>query len=314
MVEIIFYLGMLSGIYIAFEDSFYAIFAMKRRCFYRGIRENVFFIYIKKIFITLSKEMNEEKIDLKVFKFISVDIFFAICVFLLVFIVNFRHEILCKAIIYSLGMAALCSSFPFAFMRFKLLVIQSKSSYEAILIISEILNQYKIYNHSVIEALDHTSEYLPDDVVSKKYILRLCIRVKHFRSDAELREILDEFSYSVGTNWSVMLSQSLYVAITESFDITHSLEGLIKQVSIIDNNLKYGKKLVNEGFILSKYFAPVLYFFMAFVILKMLNIDFELFMFYQFRGDGLKFIVIIIVVFFICLVEEYLYENKKFDF
>lgn len=313
-MEIIFYIGVLTGVYLMFENSFNAIFAMKKRYFYSKLNKKLLFNYVKKNFMVVSKDMNEDRVNLKVFKFISADIVIMISMFLVVFIANVRHETLYNTIEYSVMVAFFCTLLPFIFLKFKLRLIQSKGSYEAIIIISEILNQYKIYNHSILESLDHTAKYLPDDLVSKKCMLRLCIRIKHFRSDEELHKILDDFSYSIGTNWSVILSQSLYVAITESFDITSSLEGLLKQVSIVDNNLKYGKKLTNEGFILAKYFAPALYLFMAFIILRMLNINFKLFMFYQFRDEGLKFIIIIIIVFFVCILEEYLYENKKFDF
>lgn len=313
MIRIIIYLVIICAELMIFERSFYSTFYMRKRGFYRSINRSKIFVYLRRIFIIINNEINQDKVDLYTYKYVVVNIFLFISSFVIVFICNYRNHSLCVTLLLGLFFSFLLILLPFAVLRLRLQILQAKSSHEAMIIVSEISNQYKIYNKNIMEAIDKTILNLPPEIFSKKILLRLSMELKQYRNDDELVEIIKRFSYAIGTSWANMLANSIYVAISDKFDISSSLEGILKHISIIENNIRYGKKLTNEGFILAKYFAPILYLIMLIVMNKMLSIKITDILIYQFRGEGLEFFIVMVIVFILCMLEEYLYKNKKFD-
>jgi len=313
MVRIIIYIVIIIAELLIFENSFLNLMYMKKRYMSKSIYKSKLFIYIKKMLTVIKDELNQEKINMLTYRYLLTSAFIFMFTFTLIFLCNIRFNDFFMAVLISFICSMLFVCIPFMILRFKLKIIRSKSSYEAMILISEIINQYKIHDQNILEAIDKSILYLPEDMISKKHLIRLSMGIKQYKTEDELHEITNQFSYSIGTSWAIMLSDSIYIAVTDHFDISASLNGILKHIAIIESNIRYGKKLTNEGFVLAKIFAPILYIIMIFIMKRMLNIQARAILIYQFRGEGLKFFILIAVVFIICLIEEYLYKNKKFD-
>lgn len=314
LVNIIIYITILSAIYLIFKKTIDS----KLKYIFRRVRrkrnKTKLYEYIKKIYSSVQNIEDENKLESKVYGlFIK-----TIVIFITMFIVIFRYNIIIHKTIYALYITvittAILSLLPFFMLRVKLYYTRSNSSKEALIITSEILNQYKIYNNNVIEAIDVAINNLEDSIICKNYLIRLSIKIKEYQSDEELISILDEFTFAVDTNWIRLLSDSIFFSVANNIDITPSLEGLIEQIKSIDYTQNIGKRLNIEGFAMAKYLAPIIYFILIIVSIKIFNISINNFLFQQFTGIGLKYFLLIVVGSIICYLCEYLYKKRKFDF
>lgn len=140
------------------------------------------------------------------------------------------------------------------------------------------------------------------------------MRIKEYKTDEELMQILDEFTFNVNTNWIRMMSDSIFFAISNKLNITLSLNGIIDQLVVINETQSVGKRLNNEGFAMGKYLAPILYVSMIIISIKMFGITLNEYMYNQFTGQGIKYFILIIFLFVLCYLCEYFYNRRKFDF
>lgn len=314
IINILIYFAILLSIYLIYEKSIKSFFWSNFRFKHKQNNNNRMFIYIKRIFQTLFKDKNNREICnmVNIFYIMLTSIF--LVVYIIMVMLTSQNGGLFKSILMSLFPSSLISIIPIIIIRIKLYEIQRLSSREAMLVVTEILNQYKMFNNNILEAIDRAVINFDDDVICKSYIVRLSIKLKQYKSNDELIDILEEFVFSVNTNWIKMLSNSIYFSLSSNIDVTLSLEELIKQIGVIEKTNELSKRLNNEGFIMAKFFAPVLYITLIIICVKMLNMNLSNIMIMQFTGSGLKMFLCILLLYILCLICEYTTKNKKYDF
>lgn len=221
---------------------------------------------------------------------------------------------LIRAFVISFIPSFILALVPFIMLLVKLYNTQREGSYEATIVITELLNQYRIHNDNIQEAIDATIVNLDESILCRRYLIRLSMRIKEYKTDDELIKILDEFTFSVNTNWIRMLSDSIFFATSNKLNITLSLNGIIDQLVIINETQSVGKRLNNEGFAMGKYLAPILYICMIIISIKMFGITLNDYLYNQFTGQGIKYFILIVFLFVLCYLCEYFYNRRKFDF
>lgn len=313
-INIIIYFLILFSIYIIFQKSIVNNIKSIIRYMYRRRKKTAIYDYFRKIFLSIYDIQDEKELETKVYTFYFKTVF----IFLTFFIVTFRYNIILYklyfAIVKSLIPSTIVSLVPFFLLIIKLFNTQRDSSKEAPLVVSEILNQYRIYNNNIIEALDATVLNLSNKILCRRYLLRLSMRLKEYKTDNELIQILDEFVFTVNTNWIKMLSDSIFFALTNNVDISLGLDGLLEQIKSIDETQNIGNRLNNEGFAMGKHLAPILYIVLAVISVQMIGSTLTEFLYYQFTGVGIKYFIAIVALFVTCYVCEYFYKRRKFDF
>jgi hypothetical protein len=257
---------------------------------------------------------DERELQTKIFNLYSK----TVSILVIVFIVFFRYSLMGKsvvqAIISSLLISIICSLIPYGILLNKLLMTQSDSSRDATIVVTTLLNQYRIYNFNMAAAIDATILALDESVITRRYLMRLSMRIKEYRSEAELITILEEFSFAVNTNWIRMLSDAIFFSISSKIDVTLSLNGIIKQIKLIDDVQNAGKRLNNEGFAMSKFLAPLMIIIMLWICTKMMGMKLDEILYRQINGQGIMFLYLMIGLGLASYVVEYLYKHRKFDF
>jgi diguanylate cyclase (GGDEF)-like protein len=130
-------------------------------------------------------------------------------------------------------LATFAGALPYFYLRIKLRAIRIEGSYEAEGLITELINQYKINYYNMVEAIDRTIPYLNNYPHSKKALFRLALTVKDYSTDEELENSIQEFVYSINTEWSTMLSMNINLAIKNGSNVTESIEDILKDLKTL---------------------------------------------------------------------------------
>ncbi len=219
-----------------------------------------------------------------------------------------------SGVVYSVIVSTLMASIPYIGLVARRKYIRISVSYDAEIIITELVNQYKINSENMITALERTIRNV-DSPVSKKILTRLTIKLKEYKSDKELHLAIDEFVYAIDTEWAKMLANNLYLSINSGLDVTNSLEDIVKELIIAKSNFEKTDRLNNENFMIGKYLTPMLYFGSIYLAIDFFDYTLKEFLHEQFKtSSGINYFIIIVFLTVININFMYYIKNRKFDF
>lgn len=172
--------------------------------------------------------------------------------------------------------------FPIAFLKYRLRQLRIKTSHEGQFMVSEILNNYRIFHFNPIEALDHSVMNLNKHPNSKKVLSRLALGLKEYQSEEELEQIINDFRYSIDTSWANLLGNLLYNASLYGDNIQEGLTDILEQLKMLESLKEKGKQINLEGSIMLKIFIPgmllgsfyVMYEYFGFTVAKYIEYQF----------------------------------------
>lgn len=316
IIKTLIYLLWLLSFYMVFEDIFIDVIKdINGMLKYKKRKNNKIFEYIKNIFRTLDEDNKDDKeLQNITYKFFFQSSFLFLVSFLVSFMFQIQSIFFLKALFFSL-IFGLCIGFiPFIFQYIKLWKLRVESSKEAITLLNELINQYKINNENIIEALDQTYYELKEDMKTKRFILRLTMRLKERKNDKELDEILDEFVFTVDTNWIKMLAHNIRFNLKNKISMTIGMEDILTQLKLSNENKNFADRLNNESFKIVNILAPFIYISTVYLSVKKLGIPLNRYLKYQFSGTGLMLLFSIIFLYVLSKILIYVYKNQKFDF
>jgi hypothetical protein len=246
--------------------------------------------------------------------YFPVFLFFMITVilFTITFSVVFK---MINGMLFQLLFSVFIASLPYALLRVKLISIQVDSSYEAESLITKITNQYKINSRNMIIAIDKTIPELSDSPYSRKLLFKLSLGIKEYGNSEELKYLIYEFKYGIGTEWANMLGTSLFFSIHDGLDVTTSLNDTQNRLKIIKESHEKSKRDNHEAFALIKFIIPVLYLSFVLIAHKSFGFSLEKFFNYQFRTSlGIKAGAIVFGTMIINYVLYLVFRKPKYDF
>lgn len=239
-------------------------------------------------------------------------IFFIVTIafFLLTFLVTYKQIVISSSIIYSI----IAAFIPYIYLQIKLRNIRVTSSFEAEGLITELINQYKINYFNMIEAIDKSIKFLNDYPYTKKALIRLSFGIKQSKNEDEIQEILKAFVYSIDTEWAIMLSNNIYLSITDGYNVVEALEDMIQELKDSKKALEDSKRNNNEGFTIVKVLVPIMYIGTIYIALEYFGFTIIKFFNYQFRNPmGLKFFLVMATLYIICITSIAFHKRQKFD-
>lgn len=244
----------------------------------------------------------------------SIITFCVISVFLigtsLVFLLNSEISIFICLII-----STIFGLFPYMILRIRLHNIRVNSSYEGTILISELINQYKINYFNMIEAVDETIPRLDKQLYSKKALFRFSLAVKQYCGNEELEEIINEFNYSINTSWSLLLANNIYLSIDKGDDVREALNDILEDLSDLKKINEKNKQYNHETYVMIKFIAPSFYILSIFAMFGIFGFTIDKFIDFQFNNPtGLKFFLLIILSISINYIIYFVIRKPKNDF
>lgn len=265
-------------------------------------KENKVFTHFKKlIYINFSKQNSV---------FVNVFIGLMIVLFLGTFYATIKNGFM-----YSIIVSTIMASIPYLGLVARRKYIRISVSYDAEIIITEIVNQYKIHSGNMIKALEGTIRNIDDTQISKKILTKLTVKIKEYSSESELQFAIDELVYSIDTEWSKMLANNLYLSINSGLDVTNSLEDIVKELVIAKSNFEKTDRLNTENFMIGKYLTPILYLGSVYLAIAFFDYTIAEFFYEQFKtSSGVNYFISIVFLTVININFMYYMKNRKFDF
>ncbi|MDD2569432.1 MAG: hypothetical protein PHQ49_07300 [Clostridia bacterium] len=295
---------LLIGIYLIFSDNIiYLIkdFLFRFRKINSAANKSRLKKHFEKIFIVISKD-NKEKRDEQIFYALTIIVFI------------FSFYALTKLLYITGSLVSLAFTImPYVYIRAKLVLKQRTGSFEGEAFLREIFTQYKRCNRYIITTIDETVKNLSDEEpVTKRALFRVSLRIKSTKSDAELKEILNDFVYALNTNWSRLLADNLFSAISEKIDVYPGLKDLYESCKKINKNLEANKRENLESAGIIKLLAPG--FIIMFTYLGASIMDMQKMMEYQFgTTTGVMMFCLIVISIVLGFIFINLMTKPKYE-
>lgn len=171
------------------------------------------------------------------------------------------------------------------FLYYRLHQSRVRTSHEGKHIINELLNNYRIYNKNIIEALDQTVYSLKGYPNARSLILILAIGLKEYKNEEELREVVNEINYRINSKWGILLANLIFAAERNGDDITEGLIDLSKDLAELDQINEKNKQLNLEGSIMIKFLIPAIFLGGLYLLFSQAGFTIKKYIEYQFVND-----------------------------
>jgi hypothetical protein len=159
----------------------------------------------------------------------------------------------------SVGVALFFAAASYLLLRSKLASSRITGSYEGQTILVEVLDEYKMHHFNMRYAIENSIRRLDAAPMGRDRLFKLSVSLRTAKSNDEIKEALDAFAFSVGTEWSKMLASNIYYAVADGTIVTAGLEDLLLECEYTKETLEKQKRLNNEAGSMVKFLAPVTY-------------------------------------------------------
>lgn len=212
-------------------------------------------------------------------------------------------------------LSTMAAVMPYSILRLRLELQRKKGSMEGEKVTSELLRQYRISGDNIYEALERVIPQIDDCKVCQKQLFRLLMVLRNTGSVAEMREAADVFAYSIGTNWSYMLANSIRLSAEKGVSIALGLEDILVQMRQALANMEERKRMNSESSRITVFMVPILY--LATIALSIYYLEMTPMQFLENQigtPEGLILFLGNIFLFFVNLAVLEVVNNQKLDF
>ncbi len=213
------------------------------------VSNNPLIKHVSLLIRTTSDKRNE--LDAQVFVLFSVLIGFTM--FILFFMA--LHDLV-VSVIFGL----LLSSIPYIFLRLKLNKIRYLMSLEFLSIVQRLTQNYSTHQQNMYYALAETQKQIKNEEL-RKVTIRLISDLQVSRSEKELKESVQIFTYTANTNWSKRLGSIILKAYLYNEKVSNALMVLTKQMEDTEEMLEEEKSQMQDsiydGFITAPLFIDL---------------------------------------------------------
>ncbi len=208
--------------------------------------------------------------------------------------------------------AAFTGALPYLTLSVRLRKIRAGSSAEGAVLLVELLDNYKMNFYNIREAIEVTALTIEDAPHTRKLMFDLSKGLNRAGDNVQIRKLLDNFRYSVGTSWASVLSDNIYLAVTSGMRIDAAMEDLIRTVEKAREISEFIRRENNEATVILKYLAPSCYLLTIAAGTKYFGLTAEEFIHYQFGTPVglLWFTAALLLYLSALLVKEFLTKNR----
>jgi len=207
------------------------------------------------------------------------------------------------------------TTIPFFILRIRLDKIQVDSSREGEILITELLNNYRIYFFNMREAIERTALTIEDAPNSKRLLFNLSKGLQVAGSDEEIRKLLYEFKLSLNTTWGNILVTNMDFSLTSGIKVNDAISELIESIKKARKLEEYSKRENNESKLMLWYLAPFLYILTVICAIFYFGMSVREYIYYQFETEaGLSWLMISIMSYVMGIMCQKLLLKTKLDF
>lgn len=215
-------------------------------------------------------------------------------------------------------MALLCGVFmgllPYGILTARLYRRRVARSKEGDILLQELLNNYKIHDFNMKEAIEVTAAELSQAPESRKLLLKLAKGLQRSVTKNEVEGHLSSFRYGLDTAWGNALSTNIFFAHLYGIRVDSALEDLLRSMIKSRKIIEHGKRENNEARLILKYLAPVSFFLTVAGACRYFDFTLAKFIRYQFGTSlGLQWFLIMTMMYFASLLLNVFLSREKMD-
>ncbi len=204
---------------------------------------------------------------------------------------------------------------PYALLQIKLERLRNSASQEGEILLTELLENYKINFSNMQQAIEVTALTIEEAPVCKRILSNLSKGINLAGAAADMSRLVKEFRLSLNTSWGNILSGNIYFALTSGVDVTEAMNDLTVAISNARKIKEHGKRENNEANIIMKYMIPAVYLLTVFGGVKYFGLSFSQFIKYQFRTEaGLTWFIISLTIYVTGLLIKSFLSKNRLDF
>ncbi|MBE6035502.1 MAG: hypothetical protein E7222_12500 [Clostridiales bacterium] len=236
---------------------------------------------------------------------------FMLVTFVVVWCISIRN----MSPLSSVFLAVVIAAMPYILLRIKFEGIRRKSSFEGEMLISNFLNQYRIANFNVYEALEKLLQESKNTKISNSFILKMLLELRSTGNPKEIKKAVDDFSGIINTNWSRMFAYNIQLAAEKGINVSLAIEDILIQLRDARTILEERKRLNSESIRIVVYMIPFLYAFTIVISIKYIGMSLNTYIKNQlFTKEGFLFFTVSLVMFLMNITIMEIVSRQKFDY
>ena len=203
---------------------------------------------------------------------------------------------------------------PYLLLRCVVQGQQVTGSQEGEILVTELLNHYKMHYCNMVHAVEVTAMTIEGAPYSRRLLFNLSRGLNKVSGEKELKLLLDEFQFALGTSWAGILASDIYLACGAGMRVTESLSDLALSMERARQIEEFLHRENNEVRIILKYMVPG-----SSILLTAGGVWFfglsagEWFQ-YQFRtGTGLAWLLLTFIMYLTAVSMYLFFSVRKFD-
>ncbi len=203
---------------------------------------------------------------------------------------------------------------PITLLLVKLQQIRIRSSKEGKIMLTDLLDNYKINYFNMQAAIEITAATIEEAPNSKRLLFNLSKGLNRAANSTEIKSLLNDFSFAVGTSWSAILADNIAFSLISGIRVEAALEDLIKTITLAEEVEEKAKRENNEADLILKYLAPICFLLTYIGAIRYFDLTTAEFLHYQFAtSTGIGWFVIIVITYLISIVAKIYLTQTKLD-
>ena len=218
----------------------------------------------------------------------------------------------------SFGMASAAAGtsalMPYLFLRCIVQEKQVTGSHEGEILVTEILNNYKIHYCNMIQAIEVTAVTMEGAPYSRQLLFNLSRGLNRMSGNADLELLMEEFRFALGTSWAGILSANMYLACSSGIRVTESLSDLAKSMERARQIEEFSRRENNEGKLILRYLVPGTCILLTAGGIHFFGLTLNEWIYYQFQTNtGRTWAVLVLLSCLGAAAVQMLLSKRKFD-
>ena len=191
---------------------------------------------------------------------------------------------------------------------------QVTGSQEGEILVTELLNNYKMHYCNMVHAVEVTAMTIEGAPYSRKLLFNLSRGLNKAAGENSLKPLMDEFQLALGTSWAGILASNIYLACSTGMKVTESLSDLAVSMEQARKIEEFLHRENNEVRLILKYLVPGSCIMLTAGGIWFFGLSAREWFQYQFRtGTGIAWLLLTLTMYLSAVCMYLFFSVRKFD-
>lgn len=187
-------------------------------------------------------------------------------------------------------------------------------SHEGEILVTELLNNYKINFCNMQQAIEVTAMTIKEAPNSRRLLLNLSKGLHRVSTGTDVEALLRQFRFAIDTAWADILATNIYLACVSGLQVTDALSELARAMIRARQIEEYSRRENSEARLILCYLLPACGLLTVVGGIQAFGLTFSEYLHDQFQtGAGLTWFILWVAVYGVAIIAYLLLSRNKFD-